>query len=215
MNRFNADDARSLLIFDDPDAGSVSFDEQEDSVEYNEDVPDEICESDLNLNDNEKTYAELRPYAEQEDFPPISDFYTYDLEPNVANPFPRSQTRILGFVNDTFLNQNDSGFPSDRPSTNLSNSTVNSSNSSDQNATFFSGNNTIWHKNVQSTFASDLECPVPTLTDNVMHLTSILDFFEYFINQNICEKILLFTNKRLRPNECPITMIELRAFFGK
>jgi hypothetical protein len=55
---------------------------------------------------------------------------------------------------------------------------------------------------------------IPTLTPAVQHLSKIVDFFNYFIDDYIVDKIVYCTNKRLKKEDKPINLNEIRAFFG-
>jgi hypothetical protein len=83
-----------------------------------------------------------------------------------------------------------------------------------QNSHFISKNNHVWHDKPNYPNSIEPNALFSSLTDNVLHLSTIEEFFSFFINEEMCSKILNYTNKRLRGNQDPITLHELKAFFG-
>lgn len=49
---------------------------------------------------------------------------------------------------------------------------------------------------------------------NVKNVGNPCEFFDHLIDAQIVDKLVAYTNKKLKPNEKPLTSIELRAVFG-
>lgn len=221
MFRFRAEDILNSNLLNDNNDDSFSSDELSDHTEYNSEEEDEIAigdESDAALNNitenqdqrAENVYTEMTNvyYNEFDSASPSSPIS------NLSNIIRSNSFRLDNTNNN--LNNN---IVLDSTNNNLHNNNVliNNNNNLNNNQLslkeYKSKNLSVWYNRQQTLINSIHNNKNPCLNNNVFNFNTINEFFNYLIDDNIINKIIEYTNKRMNDNE-KISYKEFKAFIG-